>query len=156
MVAIEQIETAAPSLARSRAPALRATPAAARSTEVVRKPENVVVMFGFDSSKIDVNAKAGIAKAIEAYKEFGTAIIQISGHADRAGTEAYNMKLGRARADAVAQAMGQAGIPSNLIRVVSFGESRPVVPTEDGLREEKNRRVEIGIDPRLPRTAVRQ
>jgi OOP family OmpA-OmpF porin len=66
------------------------------------------------------------------------------------------MKLGHARADAVAAAMRRAGISANLIRVVSFGESRPSVPTKDGLREDRNRRVEIGIDPRLPRTAIRQ
>ena len=66
------------------------------------------------------------------------------------------MKLGRARADAVAEAMKEAGVPGNLIRVVSFGESRPAVPTKDGMREVRNRRVEIGIDPQLPRTAIRQ
>lgn len=156
MVAIDKVETAAPSSARSRMPALRPTPAAARMTKIVHKPMNVIVMFAFDSASIGTEAKIGIAKAVTAYKEFGTAVVRVSGHADRAGTEAYNMKLGRARADAVAEAMRRAGIPSNLIRVVSFGESRPAVPTKDGLREDKNRRVEIGMDPRLPRTAIRK
>jgi len=156
MVAIEKVEIAAPSLNRSRAPAFRAIPAAARMTKTVHKPMNVIVMFAFDSAAIGTGAKIGIAKAITAYKEFGTAVVRVSGHADRAGTEAYNMKLGHARADAVAQAMRRAGIPSNLIRVVSFGESRPAVPTKDGLREDRNRRVKIDLDPRLPRTAIRQ
>ena len=155
LMAINGIETPAPSLARSRMPSLRPTPVAGRSIEVVRKPKKVVVMFAFDSTKIDTKAKIGIANAVTAFKEFGAAVVQISGHADRAGTDAYNMKLGRARADAVAQAMARAGIPVNVIRVVSFGESRPAVATKDGLREDRNRRVEIGIDPRLPRTAVR-
>ncbi len=156
LVAVEKIETAAPALARTRAPALRATPAAARVTKIVRKPKSVMVMFSFDSAKIDGPAKIAIAKALTAFKEFGTAVVRVAGHADRAGPEAYNMKLGRARADAVAQQIRRAGIPTNLIRVLSFGESRPAVPTKDGLREDKNRRVEIGIDPRLPRTAIRQ
>ncbi len=156
LVAVEKVETAAPALARSRAPVLRATPAAARVTKAVRKPRSVIVMFAFDSATIDTSAKVGIAKAITAYKEFGAAIVRVAGHADRAGTEAYNMKLGRARADAVAQEIRRAGIPANLIRVLSYGESRPAVPTKDGLREDKNRRVEIGIDPELPRTAIRQ
>jgi len=138
MVAIEKVETAA------------------RMTKTIDKPMNVIVMFGFDSAAIGTEAKIGIAKAITAYKEFGAAVVRVSGHADRAGTEAYNMKLGHARADAVAAAMRRAGISANLIRVVSFGESRPSVPTKDGLREDRNRRVEIGIDPRLPRTAIRQ
>jgi len=156
LVAIDGIETAAPSLARSRMPALRATPAAARSSETLQKPKSVVVMFAFDSAKIDTEAKIGIAKAVTAFKEFGAAVVHVSGHADRAGTDAYNLKLGRARADAVARAIARAGISVNLIRVVSFGESRPAVPTKDGLREDRNRRVEIGIDPQLPRTAERK
>ncbi len=156
LVAVEKIEATTPALARSRSPAPRATPVVARVTKVVHKPKAVIVMFSFDSAKIDGAAKIGIANAVSAYKEFGTAIVRVAGHADRAGPEAYNMKLGRSRADAVAQELRLAGIPPNLVRVLSYGESRPAVPTKDGLRENKNRRVEIGIDPRLPRTAIRQ
>ncbi len=154
LVALEKAEAATPVLARSPAP--RATPAAARVTKAVRKPTSVTVMFAFDSTKIDDAGKAGIANAVAAYKEFGTAVVRVAGHADRAGPEAYNMKLGRARADVVARAIRRAGIPSNLVRVMSYGEARPAVATRDGQREDKNRRVEIGIDPRLPRTAIRQ
>ncbi len=156
LAALEKVEKAAPVLARSRAPAPRATQAAARVTKVVRKPKTVIVMFAFDSAAIDPRGKIGIAEAVSAFKAFGTAIVRVAGHADRAGSEAYNMKLGRARAEAVAGAIKRAGIPANLVRVLSYGETRPLVATKDGQREDRNRRVEIGIDPRLPRTAIRQ
>ncbi len=153
-VALEKIEVAAPALAR--APAVRPTPAAARVTKAVREPKTITVMFAFDSARIDAAGKAEIVKAVAAYDEFGTAVVRVAGHADRAGAEAYNMKLGRARAEAVAQAIQRAGVPASVVRVRSYGESRPAVATRDGQREDKNRRVEIGIDARLPRTAVRQ
>ncbi len=154
VVALEKIETAAPALAR--APALRPTPAAARVTKAVREPTTITVMFAFDSARIDAAGKAEIVKAVAAYDEFGTAVVRVAGHADRAGAEAYNLKLGRARAEAVARAIQRAGVPASVVRVRSYGESRPAVATGDGQREGKNRRVEIAIDPRLPRTAIRQ
>ncbi len=156
MAAVEKIKTAAPGLARPGVPTLRPTPAAARVVKAIKKPKSVTLMFAFDSAKIDAAGKAEIAKAVRAYKAFGTAIVRIGGHADRAGTEAYNLKLGRNRAEAVARALQHQGVPATALRTRSYGESRPAVSTTDGKREDKNRRVEIGIDPRLPRTAIRQ
>ena len=156
VAAVEKVETAVPALARSGAPALRPTAAAARMAKATRTPKSVTVMFAFDSAKIDAAGEAEITKAIAAYKEFGAAVVRLAGHADRAGTEAYNKKLARARAEAVARAIQHAGIPADVVRVRSYGESRPAVATTDGQREDKNRRVEIVVDPRLPRTAIRQ
>ena len=65
-------------------------------TKGVHKPQTLIVMFFFDSAKIDDAAKIGILKAITAYKEFGTAVVRVAGHADRAVTEQYNMNPGLA------------------------------------------------------------
>ncbi len=156
MAAVEKIKTAAPALARPVTPALRPMPAAARVAKAIKKPKSVTVMFAFDSAKIDAAGTTEIAKAVHAYKAFGTAIVRIGGHADRVGTDAYNMKLGHARAEAVARALERQGVPATALRTRSYGESRPAVSTTDGKREDKNRRVEIGVDPNLPRTAIRQ
>ena len=68
----------------------------------------------------------------------------IAGHADRSGPEAYNQALSERRADNVAQALGQRGIPDQQrCAVEAYGESQPRVPTADGVREPQNRRVEI-------------
>ena len=156
LVTIENIETSIPVPIGSNSSLLRVLPVADREVKGVRQPEKVIVKFSFDSPVIDDAAKVKILKAITAYKEFGISIVRVSGHADRAGTEAYNMKLGRARADAVTQVIKHAGIPRIHVRAFSFGESRPEVPTEDGVRESKNRRVEIEINSRHSRTAVHQ
>ena len=72
-----------------------------------------------------------------------TTRIEVAGHADRSGTPAYNQRLSQRRADAVAAELVRQGIARNEIAVSAYGESRPLVPTADGVREPQNRRVEI-------------
>jgi outer membrane protein OmpA-like peptidoglycan-associated protein len=67
----------------------------------------------------------------------------VTGHADRAGPDSYNMALSMRRADAVKAVLVREGVPANQIAVVARGESQPLVPTADGVREPQNRRVEI-------------
>jgi len=67
----------------------------------------------------------------------------VDGYTERSGTVAYNQALGPRRAQAVAAELVRDGVPAGAIAVTSFGESRPLVPTADGVREPQNRRVEI-------------
>ena len=67
----------------------------------------------------------------------------MAGHADRSGSAQYNQRLSQRRADAVAAELVARGVPRNIIMVSAYGESRPLVPTADGVREPQNRRVEI-------------
>lgn len=78
--------------------------------------------------------------------------IAIVGHTDRSGPEKINDPLGQDRADTVKQALIDALAkekvdPSTFgdIPSTSMGESQPVVPTADGVKNEKNRRVEITV-----------
>jgi len=47
------------------------------------------------------------------------------------------------RAEAVAAELTRRGVPRTEMIIQAFGESRPLVPTADGVREPQNRRVEI-------------
>jgi hypothetical protein len=68
---------------------------------------------------------------------------QNSGHAGRSGTLQDNQRLSQRRADAVSAELVRLGVTRSAITVQAFGESRPLVPTADGVREPQNRRVEI-------------
>jgi outer membrane protein OmpA-like peptidoglycan-associated protein len=102
-----------------------------------------LVFFDFDRADLTDRARAIIAEAATNAGRVGTTRIEIAGHADRAGTPQYNQRLSERRAAAVAAELERRGIARSAMTVQAFGESRPLVPTADGVREPQNRRVEI-------------
>jgi len=104
-----------------------------------------IVFFDFDKSNITAQAQATINDAIAAAKAGNSTRVILTGHTDRAGAEQYNMALSVRRGEAVKAAMIRGSIPAANIVVIGRGESAPLVPTADGVREPQNRRVEIVI-----------
>ncbi|WP_337997600.1 OmpA family protein [Oleispirillum naphthae] len=122
-----------------------ATPAPAKTAAPAPAPvvQNFMVFFDFDKAVLTPEAQTILNKAAVAFKNGKKPRIDLTGHADRAGTEAYNMKLSKRRADAVRAALVRLGVPAAEIAVAAKGESAPLVATPDGVREPQNRRVEI-------------
>jgi OOP family OmpA-OmpF porin len=106
-------------------------------------PEAYIVLFDFDKSNINAAAQAVIADVVAAVAKTGAVNISATGHADRSGSESYNMALSLRRADAVREALIAGGVSADAITVAGRGESEPAVPTPDGVKEQANRRVEI-------------
>lgn len=77
--------------------------------------------------------------------------VEITGHTDATGDEAFNHQLGQERADAVAAFLRGAGVPALALLAESAGESALRVPTDKP--EPRNRRVEIRFLPELPTPA---
>ena len=109
------------------------------------QPQTYVVLFDFDKSKIREDARAVIDQVLADASAQGIDSVTISatGHADRSGSVEYNLALSMRRADAVREALIAGGIPADAITVAGRGESENAVPTEDGVKEQANRRVEI-------------
>jgi len=105
--------------------------------------KNFLVFFDFDRSNITADAQRVITEAAAAAKAGNVSRIQLTGHTDRSGSDQYNMALSLRRGEAVKQALIRQGIPAASIAVIGRGESQPLVPTADGVREPQNRRVEI-------------
>jgi len=104
-----------------------------------------MVFFDWDRSNLSQQALNTIKQAAGAFKTKGNARITATGHTDTSGPEAYNMALSLRRANAVKDALVREGVPATAIAVIGRGESQPLVPTADGVREPQNRRVEIVI-----------
>jgi outer membrane protein OmpA-like peptidoglycan-associated protein len=119
------------------APAPAAAPAMAPAVHQFQ------VFFDFDKSDITPDARQIIEQAAAAAKSQGTARIDLTGHTDTVGTVAYNQKLSERRALAVKKALVELGIAADEITTVGKGKTDLLVPTPDGVREPKNRRVEI-------------
>ena len=102
-----------------------------------------LVFFDWDRADLTERARQIIAEAANASRTASATRIDVAGHADRSGTVQYNQRLSRRRADAVAAELVRQGVSRNDIGITAYGESRPLVPTADGVREPQNRRVEI-------------
>lgn len=72
-------------------------------------------------------------------------LVEIQGHADERGSDAYNIKLTRARAESVMNALIERGVLKDRLRSAGYGERCPVDPKHNAAAWEKNRRVEFKI-----------
>ncbi|WP_207538676.1 OmpA family protein [Sabulicella rubraurantiaca] len=122
------------------APAVAVAPAPAPAPAPAR---TYLVFFDWDRADLTDRARQIIAEAAQNSQRVGATRIEVSGHADRSGTPQYNQRLSERRAEAVAAELVRRGVARSQIGVQAFGESRPLVPTADGVREPQNRRVEI-------------
>ncbi len=117
---------------------------AAPAPEPVAEPisRTYIVFFDFDKSELTPEAQSVLSQAAADAKAGNAVALKVVGHADRAGTDSYNMALSNRRAGIVKSQLANLGITSG-IQTMAKGESDPLIPTEDGVREPQNRRVEV-------------
>jgi OOP family OmpA-OmpF porin len=138
------------------APAPVVEPAPAPAPEACKpNVETITVgaekLFGFNQASLKAEGKAALDEAaakIKANPEIKAVIV--TGHTDRIGSDAYNLKLSEKRAKQVANYLVAQGVDSALITAAGKGESEPVVQCTGNKATKKlisclqpNRRVEI-------------
>ncbi|MEO0752368.1 MAG: OmpA family protein [Pseudomonadota bacterium] len=97
------------------------------------------INFAFNSAVLDAEARAILDKQAHFIRQFPEVRFKVFGHTDAVGSQGFNRRLGQRRANAAVRYLVSRGISrSRLEAVVSFGETRPVIVTEN--RERKNRR----------------
>lgn len=100
---------------------------------------NSTVNFAFNSTELDAEARAILMRQADWIRQFPEVRFRVYGHTDLVGSNAYNRSLGLRRAQAVVAFLTSQGIDrSRLEALASFGETQPIVQTED--RERRNRR----------------
>jgi outer membrane protein OmpA-like peptidoglycan-associated protein len=101
------------------------------------------ITFAFNKSDITPESDKVLMGAFKTLQTYPDIVVEISGHTDNVGSNAYNQKLSQRRADAVKAWLVAKGIPSERITSVGYGEEHPRVPndTEDNMR--LNRRIEF-------------
>lgn len=104
-----------------------------------------VVYFGFNKTNLTDRALSVIGEVVSAYNSIGSSGVRVDGHTDTVGSNSYNQGLSEARANRVAGALAQRGIPAAGISTQGFGETRLARPTGDNVREPLNRRAEIKL-----------
>jgi peptidoglycan-associated lipoprotein len=113
---------------------------------------NVPVHFEYDSSALREADRPVLDRFASVVTEYYPgALVTVEGFADPSGSAAYNMQLGKRRAEAVQEYLATAGgLGADKLKAVSYGEARnrQVVPGAAGPGEEgiENRRVALVID----------
>jgi len=102
-----------------------------------------VIYFEYDSNSLTPEAK----RIVEAHAEYLSSnpdiALVLEGHADERGTREYNLALGESRSKAVAEIFLGLGVSQDAVRIISYGEERPVDLEQNEGAWSLNRRVEI-------------
>jgi OOP family OmpA-OmpF porin len=110
-------------------------------------PPDYTVYFNLDSWTLTAEDLAVITNVINTARAGGQSRITIVGHTDTSGSAAHNQRLSVRRANVVVEALVDMGARRAAIQASGVGESDLAVPTGDGVKEAKNRRAVIGLEP---------
>ena len=116
---------------------------AAASPQTAQPARNFMLFFPNDRAGVTPDGEAVVHEAAMLAKANPNARITVAGHADTFGNGPYNATLSQRRAEAVREALLRDGVSQAQINVIGHGEDHLLVSTKDGVREPKNRRVEI-------------
>jgi iron complex outermembrane receptor protein len=105
-----------------------------------------MVFFDFNKSDLTPDAVKIVAQAAANAGPAKVTKIDVTGHTDTVGSDAYNMRLSRRRAESVAAELEKDGVPSSEIAIFAKGKHDLLIPTKDGVKEPQNRRVQIVYD----------
>ncbi|MBR9922591.1 MAG: OmpA family protein [Bacteroidetes bacterium] len=113
------------------------------------RPDEIIVLedilFDFDKAVLKEGAFTQL-EALAAYlKEHSEFHLEIRGHTDSEGSDAYNVALSLKRASAVKQYLVHNGIASDRLQAKGFGKEYPVSKSADEESHKLNRRVEVRI-----------
>jgi iron complex outermembrane receptor protein len=109
-------------------------------------PRNYMVFFDFNKSDLTAQATQIVDQAAQNAGAQKATQLTVTGHTDTVGSDAYNMRLSRRRAESVAAELEKQGVAAGEIAIVAKGKRDLLVPTGDGVREPQNRRVQIVFD----------
>jgi len=103
------------------------------------------IFFDTDRYELLPRSYVELKKLLRLMQDNPNMVIEIRGHTDSRGRDAYNLYLSRNRAKAVVDFLNENGIDSKRTHFVGFGSSQPVASNETEKGRQQNRRVEFLI-----------
>ena len=104
------------------------------------------IQFEFDSDVIKPESYPTLDAAVETLKSKTEFNLDVSGHTDNIGDDAYNQNLSERRANAVVKYLTDKGISAARLKAAGFGETQPVAENETPEGRAKNRRVDFKVN----------
>jgi outer membrane protein OmpA-like peptidoglycan-associated protein len=120
---------------------------------VIREGDNLVldmpseITFGVDSANIDPSFRNTLDQLASTLTQYEKTYVDVLGHTDSTGSDAYNQALSERRAYAVADYLSSRGVQSARLAARGYGESQPKASNLDTAGRSANRRVEIRLVP---------
>lgn len=110
---------------------------------IQRTVMNNVVYFPFNSSDVPASSAKLLTINASYLIAHPTARVQVQGNSSEVGTSLHNQQLALQRAQSVQNSLLKAGVPAKQLSVISYGNTKPVFPSNDKGMQPKNQRVDI-------------
>ena len=107
--------------------------------------QNQDINFDFDKYDLRPDARTILDRKVAFLNQNGSVRVQIEGHCDERGTNAYNLALGERRANVAKQYITTAGVNAARLSTISYGEERPLDPGHNEAAWARNRRAHFVI-----------
>lgn len=104
------------------------------------------IFFDYDTDAIRTDAQATLSKDASYLVSHPDVKIVIGGYCDERGSDEYNLALGQRRADSTKNALVQAGVAADRMRVISYGKEKPFCTESVESCWQQNRRAGFTMD----------
>lgn len=111
----------------------------------LQAPESIT--FNTNSATLKPQFLPVLQQLAQSVKQYPGTIVRVEGNTDSTGSASYNQQLSLNRAQSVASALSQYGVPSNRIQAIGYGMTRPIASNATAEGRAQNRRVDILIVP---------
>ncbi|ORJ58556.1 OmpA family protein [Geothermobacter hydrogeniphilus] len=105
------------------------------------------VLFDVNSATLKAGAHDEIFRVAKVLNQYPQTTLLVAGHTDSTGSEQYNQQLSERRAQVVKNALVGNGVNPDRIRVIGYGEGKPIASNASESGRQLNRRVVITIEP---------
>jgi outer membrane protein OmpA-like peptidoglycan-associated protein len=105
------------------------------------------ITFATDSAGLNAEFFEVLDSVALVVNEFEQTVIEVAGHTDSTGSDAYNQTLSEQRAGAVAAYLRTRQVRGDRIITVGMGEARPIATNDTAEGRQANRRVELTLVP---------
>lgn len=126
---------------------------AGTGVDVIRQGDELLlrmpagVTFDFNSYAIKPEFRSTLDEVARTLAGYPSTMVDVLGHTDSVGSDAYNQQLSQQRAGAVADYLVARGVQGERIATRGYGETMPIASNDTEFGRAQNRRVEIKLVP---------
>ena len=104
------------------------------------------IFFDYDTDELRADAQSTLSKDASYLVSHPNVKVVVGGYCDERGSDEYNLALGQRRADSTKNALVQAGVGADRVRVISYGKEKPFCTQSDESCWQQNRRAGFTMD----------